>query len=71
MHDRQYTNSKVGKTIPSNNKHHIHPKSPDKHPRTILVDEEAHKAYHRIFGNPKSYEDACFILKRDWFPPKH
>ncbi len=64
-------NSKIGKTIPSSNKHHVIPKHPDKYPRTIIVDEEAHKAYHRIFGNPKNLDDAIFILKRDWFPRKH
>lgn len=84
MHDRQFSkvkekhlnkhhyahselNSHVGN---STNKHHVVPKHPDKHPRTIVVDEELHKCYHKLFGNPKSYEDACAILKRDWFPSK-
>lgn len=64
-------NSKVGKTIPSSNKHHCIPKHPDRYPRTIVVKEEHHKAYHLLFGNPKNFEDACAILKRDWFPSKH
>jgi hypothetical protein len=63
-------NSKVGKTVPVTNKHHVIPKHPDKHPRTIKVDEELHKCFHKIFGNPKNLEDAICILKRDWYPSK-
>lgn len=66
-HSELKQNAHVGKT---ENKHHIVPKRPDKHPRTIVVDEELHKCYHKLFGNPKNLEDAIFILKRDWFPSK-
>lgn len=56
-------NSRVKK-----NKHHTYPKHPDKKARVIVVDERHHSAYHLLFGNPRSYEMACFILARDWFP---
>ena len=48
-------------------KHHVPPKKPDKQPRIIVVDDRHHKAYHLLFGNAKSFEDACHILKRDWW----
>lgn len=67
-------NSKIGKTRPKepeHNKHHIVPKCPDKNPRVIVVDAELHKCYHKLFGNPKSYKDACTILLRDWWTDRN
>lgn len=49
-------------------KHHVPPRVPDQVPRTIRVDEQSEMAYHHLFGNAKSYKDACEILKRDWWP---
>lgn len=73
IEDKQ--NSRIGKkhfTFIENEKrmsrHHVPPKFPDAEPRIIKVDERRHRAYHLLFGNAKSYEDACFILKRDWWP---
>lgn len=48
-------------------KHHVPPRNPDKTPRIIKIDERHHRAYHLLFGVAKSYEDACYILKRDWW----
>lgn len=48
-------------------KHHVPPKVPDKFPRIIQVDERHHRSYHLLFANCASYEDACHILRRDWW----
>jgi len=48
-------------------KHHVPPRKPDKQPRVIRVDDRHHRAYHLLFGNPASFEDACKILWRDWW----
>jgi hypothetical protein len=40
---------------------------PDKFPRIIQVDERHHRSYHLLFANCASYEDACHILRRDWW----
>lgn len=74
-------NARVGKTIPRDYKngiklpgnpdkmvkHHVLPKHPDTNIRTITVDEQSEKCYHLLFGNAKSYKDACSILLRDWW----
>lgn len=49
-------------------RHHVPPRHPDRRPRFILrKDERHHRAYHLLFGNAASYEDACEILKKDWW----
>ena len=71
-HDTNHkTNSRIGKETANParyTEHHVKPKCPDDKPRTIIVDVRHHRAYHLLFGNAKNFEDACFILKRDWFP---
>lgn len=47
--------------------HHVPPRCPDKVIRTIYIDDRHHRAYHLLFGNPASFEDACKILWRDWW----
>ncbi len=48
--------------------HHVPPRHPDKHPRTIRVDARHHREYHMLFGSAKNLEDCVAILKRDWWP---
>jgi hypothetical protein len=49
-------------------KHHVPPQHPDPQPRFIRkVDNEFHRAYHLLFQAAATYEDACEILKRDWW----
>lgn len=48
-------------------KHHVPPRVPDVELRTIYVDDRHHRAYHLLFGNSSSFEDACKILWRDWW----
>jgi len=55
------------RTLPGYSKHHVPPRKPDRFARTIVVDDRHHRAYHLLFGNPQSFEDACKILKRDWW----
>ena len=46
--------------------HHIPPRSVSNKGFTIRVPWYLHKAYHTIFGNVGSYEEACKILKKWW-----
>ena len=49
-------------------RHHVPPQHPDLEPRFILkVDQRHHRAYHLLFGSPRTFEEACRILKHDWF----
>ena len=49
-------------------KHHVPPTCPDPKPRFILKKTRRHhEAYHLLFGNAKSFEDAVEILKHDWW----
>lgn len=54
---------------PTPTKHHVPPKHPDKQPRVIRIDARHHRAYHILFGAPKTFEDCIQILKRDWWTP--
>jgi len=67
---RDNTNSRIGKTTINPiryDEHHIPPKKPDDTPRKIIVDRRHHRAYHLLFANAKSFEDAVAILLRDWW----
>lgn len=49
-------------------RHHIPPRNPDPTPRFIKrKDPRHHQAYHLLFAAAKSYEDACLILRHDWW----
>lgn len=50
--------------------HHVPPRSNGYHAKTgyILVKRLIdHRAYHQLFKNAGTFEEACEILKRDWW----
>lgn len=63
------TNYRVKNNPEQITKHHVPPKCPDATPKPKVLHKtrKMHEFYHALFGCPATYEEACYILRRDWW----
>lgn len=62
-------NSRVRNAPTQMTRHHVPALNPDKtiRPQILKKERRHHEAYHLLFGNCPDFNNAVYILRRDWW----